>query len=125
MFILYGIILKGSSLHAHSLFIELHNKSFRFFYVCAYMLSSTTKRGRLKVQSCPESYFDVDDNMHVGTNHVYKVYLRIMSQGRCVDHDYGHKNIYTYITREQRHKTKTERFGSFFGLFLSIGIPHY
>ena len=34
--------------------------------------------------------------MHIETNHVYRVFLRIMSQGLCVcvDHDYGHKYIY-------------------------------
>lgn len=39
-----------------------------FFYILrsACMLSSTTKRWRLKVQSCPYSYFDVDDNIHIG-----------------------------------------------------------
>ena len=39
--------------------------------------------------------------MHVGTNHVYQVYLRIMSKGLCVDHDYGHKYIYIYHSRAE------------------------
>ena len=35
-------------------------------------------------------------------------------------------DIKTYITQEQRHKTKIKSFGSVFSvLLLRVGIPHY
>ena len=48
------------------------------------MLSSTTKKGEIESAIMPLIIFYVDDNMHIGTNHVYQVSLRIMSQGLCV-----------------------------------------
>ena len=61
--------------------------------------------------------------MHVGTNHVYQVYLRIMSQRPCVDHDYGHKYIYIYHSRaETQDKDKKLRL-LVFGFALECRDP--
>ena len=58
-----------------------------FILKSACMLSSTNKKGEIGSAIMPLINFDVDDNMHTGTNHVYQVYLTNMSQRPCVDHD--------------------------------------
>ena len=129
-----GIILKGSSLHVYSLWyhiegeltpclfliIELHNKSFRllFFYVCAYMLSSTTKKGEIESAIMPLIIFWCWWQ-HICSGLI--MFIKYISGLCSKDRVHG-----SWLgTKAYNSRMEIQDVDFIYGLFLSIGIPHY